>query len=188
MVGVGPEGSESSLARVSMVNFHGAVQLDIYVQQREQVTDWRTFVSGITPKHMSSDKAVSFAEAQNKVAELIKDRILIGHAIENDLKALLLGHPRVMVRDTQRLARKSKLLGGSRWPGLKKLVDKEFGVTIQAGQHDSVSLPSMSSCAEAKIGRSLTLELQWRCSGSIEKIGKSHSVRSFEKTSQRVNR
>jgi RNA exonuclease 4 len=136
MVGVGPEGEESSLARVSIVNFHGAVQLDIFVRQRESVTDWRTSVSGITPHHMSS--AVTFSKAQKQVADLIKDRILIGHAIENDLKALLLSHPRNLVRDTQKLARKSKLLGGSRMPGLKRLIQKEFDVTIQAGRHDSV--------------------------------------------------
>jgi RNA exonuclease 4 len=136
MVGVGPEGEESSLARVSIVNFHGAVQLDIFVRQRELVTDWRTSVSGITPHHMHS--AVTFSNAQKQVADLIKDRILIGHAIENDLKALLLSHPRNLVRDTQKLARKSKLLGGSRMPGLKKLIQKEFDITIQAGRHDSV--------------------------------------------------
>ena len=31
MVGVGIEGNESSLARVSLVNYYGAVQLDEYV-------------------------------------------------------------------------------------------------------------------------------------------------------------
>jgi RNA exonuclease 4 len=47
MVGVGLNGSESSLARVSLVNYHGAVILDEFVKQRERVTDYRTFVSGI---------------------------------------------------------------------------------------------------------------------------------------------
>jgi RNA exonuclease 4 len=141
MVGVGPTGEESSLARVSMVNYHGAVQLDIFVKQREQVTDYRTAVSGIHPHNVSSSStAVTFAEAQKRVAELIKDRVLIGHAIENDLKALLLSQPRTLVRDTQKLAKKSRLLGGSRWPGLKKLIQKEFDVMIQAGQHDSVCI------------------------------------------------
>ena len=52
MVGVGPNGSESSLARVSLVNYHGAVILDEFVRQRERVTDYRTFVSGVRETDM----------------------------------------------------------------------------------------------------------------------------------------
>jgi RNA exonuclease 4 len=49
MVGVGAEGKESSLARVSIVNYHGVVLLDEIVKQRERVVDYRTEWSGIRP-------------------------------------------------------------------------------------------------------------------------------------------
>jgi hypothetical protein len=52
MVGVGIEGSESSLARVSLVNFHGAVILDELVRQKERVVDYRTQWSGIRESDM----------------------------------------------------------------------------------------------------------------------------------------
>jgi RNA exonuclease 4 len=52
MVGVGPAGSESTLARVSVVNYFGAVLLDEFVRQKERVTDWRTQWSGIRAKDM----------------------------------------------------------------------------------------------------------------------------------------
>lgn len=52
MVGIGLHGAESSLARVSIVNWHGAVLLDEYVQQRERVVDYRTQYSGIREEHM----------------------------------------------------------------------------------------------------------------------------------------
>jgi RNA exonuclease 4 len=42
MVGVGIEGEESSLARVSLMNFYGAVILDEFVRQEESVVDYRT--------------------------------------------------------------------------------------------------------------------------------------------------
>lgn len=48
MVGVGPEGKESALARVSIVNYYGNVILDKFVLPREKVVDYRTHVSGIT--------------------------------------------------------------------------------------------------------------------------------------------
>jgi RNA exonuclease 4 len=52
MVGVGPAGTESRLARVSVVNYFGAVLLDEFVRQKERVTDWRTQWSGIRAKDM----------------------------------------------------------------------------------------------------------------------------------------
>jgi RNA exonuclease 4 len=47
MVGVGLTGSISSLARVSLVNYHGVVILDEYVKPRGYVVDYRTRWSGI---------------------------------------------------------------------------------------------------------------------------------------------
>jgi len=52
MVGVGIEGAESSLARVSLVNFYGAVILDELVRQKERVVDYRTQWSGIRESDM----------------------------------------------------------------------------------------------------------------------------------------
>lgn len=102
MVGVGPEGKESSLARASLVNYHGAIQLDVFVRQRERVVDYRTEFSGVRPKDMIDGEpsdvficrrisealhlARPFAEVQKQIAELLKDRILVGHAVHNDLK------------------------------------------------------------------------------------------------------
>lgn len=52
MVGVGPNGIESVLARVSIVNYYGVVLYDSYVAPKEKVTDYRTWVSGIKPEHL----------------------------------------------------------------------------------------------------------------------------------------
>ncbi|KAL1750971.1 ribonuclease H-like domain-containing protein [Schizophyllum commune] len=136
MVGVGPEGTESSLARVSLVNFHGAVLLDVFVRQRERVTDYRTHVSGVREKDMLG--ARPFEEVQKQVAELLQDKILVGHAVHNDLQALLLSHPRAQTRDTQFFAGKLKLVRSSRI-ALRALVQQELGMAIQAGEHSSVT-------------------------------------------------
>ncbi|WP_220089855.1 hypothetical protein, partial [Pseudomonas aeruginosa] len=47
MVGVIIDGSESSLARVSIVDFYGAVLIDEFVHQRERMVDYRTQFSGM---------------------------------------------------------------------------------------------------------------------------------------------
>lgn len=87
MVGLGALGAESALARVSLVNYHGYVVLDTFVAPRERVTDWRTWVSGVREEDILG--APSFEEVQKKVAALVEGRVLVGHAIENDLKVRL---------------------------------------------------------------------------------------------------
>ncbi len=39
-------------------------------------------------------------QCQNKVAVLLKGRVLVGHGLKNDLDVLMLSHPRHMIRDT----------------------------------------------------------------------------------------
>lgn len=41
MVGVGPEGKRSALARVALVNQEGHVLMDMHVKPKEKVTDYR---------------------------------------------------------------------------------------------------------------------------------------------------
>ncbi|EJD38680.1 ribonuclease H-like protein [Auricularia subglabra TFB-10046 SS5] len=134
MVGVGPEGAESSLARVSAVDYHGAVLLDVFVKQREHVADWRTHVSGVRESDMKHAKP--FDEVQKAVAKLLEGRILVGHALSNDMQALLLSHPRPQTRDTQLYCGKLKLTGSR--PSLRNLAKLHFGIDIQQGEHSSV--------------------------------------------------
>lgn len=84
MVGLGLNGMESCLARVSIVNYHGYIVLDTFVRPKERVTDWRTWVSGVRPKDMND--ARHFEDVQAEVAKLIDGKIVIGHAVENDTK------------------------------------------------------------------------------------------------------
>ncbi|KAK1221993.1 3'-5' exonuclease [Marasmius sp. AFHP31] len=135
MVGVGIDGTESSLARVTVVNFYGAVQMDEFVRQRERVVDYRTQYSGIRETDMI--KAKPFDTVQKQVADLLKDKILVGHAVHNDLKALLLSHPRPLTRDTQYFAGKHKVVR-SKYVALRNLVKQELDITIQGGEHSSL--------------------------------------------------
>ncbi|KAI4093993.1 MAG: hypothetical protein LQ348_005664 [Seirophora lacunosa] len=136
MVGVGPTpDSESVIARVSLVNYHGHQLYDSFVQPKETVTDYRTWVSGITPQLLQ--KARTFETVQADVARLLDGRILIGHSIKNDLEALLLGHPKRDIRDTSRHPAYRKFAGG-KTPGLKKLAKLVLGVDIQGGEHSSI--------------------------------------------------
>lgn len=60
MVGVGgAENERSALARVSIVNYHGHLVLDTFVKPKEKVTDWRTWVSGVSAASMKDGACFS---------------------------------------------------------------------------------------------------------------------------------
>lgn len=135
MVGVGPDGENSALARVSLVNYHGSVILDEFVRPKERVTDFRTSISGIEPHHLKNAK--SLYDIQVKLNKLLEGRILIGHAVHNDLECLFLSHPRSKIRDTAYYKPFRKYSNG-KTPSLKLLCEKILKKEIQKSNHSSV--------------------------------------------------
>ncbi|KAG9238498.1 ribonuclease H-like domain-containing protein [Amylocarpus encephaloides] len=135
MVAVGGEEDRSVLARVSIVNFHGTQVYDSFVRPKELVTDWRTNVSGVSPKNMATARV--FEEVQEEVAAIFKGRVIVGHALKNDLDVLILGHPKKDLRDTAKFPPFRRYSAG-RQPALKKLAREILGVEIQQGEHSSI--------------------------------------------------
>mmetsp|Transcript_19666 Transcript_19666/g.46172 ORF Transcript_19666/g.46172 Transcript_19666/m.46172 type:complete len:374 (+) Transcript_19666:189-1310(+) len=144
MVGVGPEGLESALARVVMVNWAEEVVLDTFVKVAH-VTDYRTFVSGITAEDLEGSRVMELADVRNLVRITLSGKILIGHALENDLKALNITHPWHDIRDSatyapfmrEILSDDKKLLRPRK---LKELVQNNLGREIQelGKSHDPI--------------------------------------------------
>ncbi|XP_042536818.1 RNA exonuclease 4 [Dipodomys spectabilis] len=135
MVGVGPKGEDSIAARVSLVNQHGMCVYDKYVRPTEPVTDYRTAVSGIRPEDLKQGEKLEIVKRE--VAEMLKGRILVGHALHNDLKVLFLDHPKKKIRDTQKYKPfKARVKSGR--PSLKLLSEKILGLRVQQAEHCSV--------------------------------------------------
>lgn len=135
MVGVGPAGEDSIVARVSLVNQFGKCIYDKHVKPTEKVTDYRTAFSGIRPEHIRNGE--DLATVQREVADILQGRILVGHAIHNDLKILLLDHPRKKIRDTQKYKPFKEATKSGR-PALRVLCKKILNVDVQQGEHSSV--------------------------------------------------
>ncbi|KAJ4462877.1 putative exoribonuclease Rex4 [Paratrimastix pyriformis] len=132
MVGCGSD-DRSVLARVSMVNYHGNKIYDSFVRVPERITDFRTHVSGITPTSLRD--APDFAVVQGDVARLLNGRVLVGHTLRHDLKALMLDHPRSQIRDC---ATFPSFRENGRTLGLKVLAERHLHLQIQDGEHDSI--------------------------------------------------
>ncbi|KAG8991929.1 3'-5' exonuclease [Tulasnella sp. JGI-2019a] len=139
MVGTGPKGKQDSLARISVVNYYGAVLLDTFVSQDSEVTDYRTKSSGVRLKDVEGPDAKKLADTKKLVKTLLKDNpVLIGHTLCKDLQVLGVSHPAHLRHDVwENSAWKSKF-PDVKSPGLKMLVQSELGIVIQNGEHDSV--------------------------------------------------
>lgn len=134
MVGTGPGGYSSALARVCIIDWYGDIVLDTYVKVYEPVTDYRTFVSGIRKEHLESDDAMEISECRALVASLIEGKIVIGHALINDFRALRLSHPWYDTRDTAKYTPLMKLCdrtGCMKARRLKDLVQEKLNRDIQ---------------------------------------------------------
>ncbi|KAH9309503.1 hypothetical protein KI387_037414, partial [Taxus chinensis] len=134
MVGVGSDGRKNALARVTVVNVWGNAVYDEYVRPLEFVTNFRSNISGVRAHNLR--KAEDLWTVQKKVSELIKGRILVGHALHNDLKVLFLSHPKKDIRDTAAYKPLKNKLGHSR--ALRDLAAEVLGVKIQETEHNSV--------------------------------------------------
>lgn len=101
MVGVGPHGQHSRLARITLANYDGECIYDTLVQVVETVTDYRTFVSGITPQDLEEGgAAIPFEECRSQVVDMIRGKVVIGHGLKNDFRVLGVSHPWYLTRDT----------------------------------------------------------------------------------------
>ncbi|KAH8120274.1 ribonuclease H-like domain-containing protein [Phellopilus nigrolimitatus] len=137
--GVGPGGSTSMVARVSLVNYRGSIVLDAYVRPTMPVTDYRTPTTGIEAKHLNSESAMHFNAVQSLIAEYIKGKILVGHSLWQDLSVLGVPHPAVATRDVALyMPFRNALQSPNQVVGLQTLVWHLMRRRIQYGKLDSV--------------------------------------------------
>lgn len=157
MVGTGPKGRVSSLARCSIVNYNGDVLYDDYVLPPCHIVDYRTRWSGIRKSHMA--KATPFKIARSQILKILKGKIVIGHAIHNDYKALQYFHPKSLTRDTSQiplLNRKADCPENVTL-SLKHLTKKLLHRDIQAGKSGHSSVED----AQATMELYKLVEVEW---------------------------
>ncbi|XP_052000006.1 interferon-stimulated 20 kDa exonuclease-like 2 [Xyrauchen texanus] len=140
MVGTGPKGSISELARCSIVSYNGDVIYDKFIKPMNFVTDFRTRWSGIRKQDLRN--ATPFYQAQKEIVKIMTGKVVVGHAIHNDFKALKYFHPACQTRDTSRIPLLNQKAGLPQYEtaSLKRLTKAFFNKDIQTGKggHSSV--------------------------------------------------
>ncbi|XP_014304151.1 LOW QUALITY PROTEIN: apoptosis-enhancing nuclease [Myotis lucifugus] len=157
MVGTGPCGRVSEAGRCSVVSYHGDVLYDKYIRPEMPIVDYRTRWSGITRQHMR--KAIPFQVAQKEILKLLKGKVVVGHALHNDFRALKYVHPRSQTRDTTyvpNLLSQPGLHTRAR-VSLKELALQLLHKKIQVGQHGHSSVEDAVTAMELY----RLVEVQW---------------------------
>ncbi|ORE10435.1 hypothetical protein BCV72DRAFT_313644 [Rhizopus microsporus var. microsporus] len=117
----------SALARITLIDEDGSILLDELVKPDAPITDYLTQYSGITPEAMGATTC-SLRRAQKHVRKIVDHNvILVGHGLENDLKAMQLAHPYCV--DTSRLY--DHMRGPPYKPSLKHLARTYLQRNIQ---------------------------------------------------------
>jgi DNA polymerase III epsilon subunit-like protein len=138
MVGIGPS-KQSALAEVSLVDFDGKTIYHKYVKPKGTVTNYRTFVSGITPEILK-EKGESEFKVKGELKMLLHNKILVGHGLQNDINAIGIDIPKERRWDTTEIPmfmRKPNWGGPLQAKKLKVLVKNFIGKNIQTGEHSA---------------------------------------------------
>lgn len=120
------------LTKVSVINTDGKLVYDTFVLPDSPIVDYNTKFSGITAKNLSGKNVKSLREVQNDLMGFINaDTILVGHALENDLRALKIIHQKVV--DTSVLYPNAR--GYPHKHSLKLLSQRYLDLEIQTGSN-----------------------------------------------------
>ena len=134
---VGGVNGKDLLARVSLVGYSGKVLLDAFVRPSEVVKDYRTDITGVDAEILKR-AGKPHAEVVDRVKEMLKGKLVIGHGLNNDFDALGITHPPEMIRDTAGYKPLRPTDREKKIPALKFLVSHWLGKDIQKGSHSSV--------------------------------------------------
>ncbi|PWN37906.1 uncharacterized protein FA14DRAFT_105444, partial [Meira miltonrushii] len=86
-----------SLARITVLEESGKVVLDRFVRPKSAILDYNTRFSGIRASDIPAEGTGSLESARKALGNLMKpDTVLIGHGLENDLRAIRLIHTRIV--------------------------------------------------------------------------------------------
>ncbi|XP_043697235.1 small RNA degrading nuclease 1-like isoform X1 [Telopea speciosissima] len=120
------EDGTEAVVKVCLVDHNLEVKLNELVNPNKAVADYRTHITGISAKDLRRINC-SLADVQESLKKLLScGTILVGHSLNNDLRALKLDHARII--DTSFIF---EVLDGPRNPSLKDLCKSVLGYELR---------------------------------------------------------
>ena len=134
--------NQNGLARISVINEHGDVILDTFCKPEGEVTDYRYEITGICAADL--ENALNYKECRKSMLKLFKNKIIIGHSVDNDFLVLDYEHHKNLIRDTAKYKKFQNNINQA--CSLKFLSEKHLGIIIQTEAHDSVEDARAALC------------------------------------------
>lgn len=92
------EGKYVSVYMCVLLKMHA---FDCLHRDTHQLTDYANmYIRAMYAQDLRADRTISLQQCQQEVSSLIKDKIVIGHALKNDLSVLMIKHSKTNIRDT----------------------------------------------------------------------------------------
>ncbi|XP_027078310.1 small RNA degrading nuclease 1-like isoform X1 [Coffea eugenioides] len=140
------ENETEALVRVCVVDRNLQVKLNEFVKPSKAVVDYRTEITGIAAKDLDG-ATCSLSDIQKSMKKLLSHgTILVGHSLNNDLRALKLDHARVI--DTSYIFKHGDG-PSSRRLSLSNLCKSILGYELRKGQNPHNCLDD--ACAAMKL-------------------------------------
>ncbi|KAI0067822.1 hypothetical protein BV25DRAFT_1834814 [Artomyces pyxidatus] len=132
VVFAGATASIPMVARVSVTDYIGDVVFDTFVRPTQPVVDHRTAETGVLPSHIAN--APTFLDVQTQLTLLLRNKIIVGHALWHFFSVMGIRHPTIDTRDVASfIPFRRSLRSGRQLPPLPVLVNRLMGQNIGLG-------------------------------------------------------
>lgn len=152
------------VARVCIVDYRGKAILDTFVRPTHRIENYRVAETGL--QHSDLANAPHFRDIQLRVADLIQDKILVGHGLWNFLSVLGLSHPALRTRDLALFRPFRKKLRSKSAISLPTLVHLFMGRNIGMDYENPLEIARASvdlfRCCE-ELFETAILDGEWPC-------------------------
>jgi len=132
------EGNRHEVARISIVNYHNHVLFDEFIKPKGKITNYLTWVSGITYKKICNKETIDYHKA--KLLKILQGRKIVGHTLRSDFQALHELELFVADKDVRDISKCRFLNPDGKVMSLKRMTEHFLSLDIQPENqsHDSV--------------------------------------------------